>query len=534
MQMIRFLSPGFAWVLAAPVLILVLYLLRRKFLPQQVPSVFLWRRSVKDYAANRPFQRLMKNLLLPLQILAALFLALALTRPAIPGGTAGRTVLIFDISGSMQAETAGRSRLDLAKDEALALIRTLPAEEKITVLAAGEETQRLALNAEREEAEKAVASVACGKNGADLDRALALADAVARDGETQSGANVVVYSDTFRRSQAALRGRAFVLSVVNCGTGEDNRAVYSLEAADGQAFARVANYGEGCSVSLTCEADGVLCGARETEITAGETAGISFTIPETAQRVRVSLREKDALAADNTADAAVKHAVARTAAVTSDSVFLESALRVRPDMRVVRTEEKALASTQADLYILGTSPLIVTTALPEEGYDPTATAFGPFTWEEAETDVYGTPTPVISDSPLTKGLTLKDVFFRSVRPVSGGKAAITLNGETVAAYTDGTVVLGFDLHNSNLPLKYDFPVLIQNTLDWLLPAETSGDEAAEALMPMAESDVRTVAPDDTADAVQTGSEQGRELTAVLLAVFLILLLIEMGVSRYVG
>ena len=372
--MIRFLSPGFAWALAAPALILVLYLLRRRFLPRQVPSVFLWRKSVKDYAANRPFQRLMKNLLLPLQILAALALALALMRPAVPGGTAGKTVLIFDVSGSMQTESAGRSRLDLAKEEALALMRTLPAEEKITVLAAGEETERLALNAEREEAEKAVASVTCGRSGADLDRALALADAVARDGEPETGANVIVYSDSFRRSQVTVRGGAFALTIVNCGEGAENRAVYSLEASDRQAFARVANFGEDCSVSLTCEADGVLCDAREAEIPAGETAGIS-------------LREKDALAADNTAEAAVKHAVTRTVAVTSDSVFLESALRVRPDLTVVRTEVKALASTQADLYILGTDPLIVTTALPEEGYDPEAAGFGPFTWKAEETEV---------------------------------------------------------------------------------------------------------------------------------------------------
>ena len=533
-SMIRFISPGFAWALAAPALILVLYLLRRRFLPQQVPSVFLWRKSVKDYAANRPFQRLMKNLLLPLQILAALVLALALMRPAIPGGTAGRTVLIFDVSGSMQAETAGRSRLELAKEEALALIRTLPAEEKITVLAAGEETRRLALSAEREEAEKAIASVSCGRGGADLDRALALADAIARDGEEETGANVVIYSDDFRRSRVTLRGSAFSLSIVNCGEGTENRAVYSLEAANGQAFARIVNYGDDCSVSLTCEADGVLCGARETEIPAGETAGISFVIPEGAQRVRVSLREKDALSADNTAEAAVKHTVSRTVAVTSDSVFLESALRVRPDLTVVRTEEKALASTEADLYILGTSPMILTRTLPEEGYDPAAMAFGPFSWAAEETEVKGSPAALITEGPLTRGLTMKDVFFRSVRPVSGGKPAVTLEGETVIAYAEGMAVLGFDVHNSNLPLKYDFPLLIQNTLDWLLPAEETADEAAEALMPLAESDVRTVAPDDGADNMQHRSEQGRELTAILLAAFLILLLVEMGVSRYVG
>ena len=72
-----------------------------------------------------PLSLLTVFVLLPLQIMAALTLALVLMRPAVTGGTAGRTVLIFDVSGSMQAETAGRSRIDLAKDEALRLIRSL-------------------------------------------------------------------------------------------------------------------------------------------------------------------------------------------------------------------------------------------------------------------------------------------------------------------------------------------------------------------------------------------------------------------------
>ena len=532
--MIRFLFPGFAWALAAPAAILVLYLLRRKFQPQTVPSVFLWRKSIKDHAANRPFQKLMKNLLLPLQILAALALALALMRPAIPGGNAGRTVLIFDVSGSMQTETDGRARIRTAKEEALQLLRSLPAEEQITVLTAGKEAERLALSVNKEEAERTISAIECGRETADLNRALTLADAIAKDGENSAGANVVVYSDTFRREQANIRGGSFTLTIVNCGKGEENRAVYSLEAANGQAYARVANYGEGCSVSLACEADGVLCDARETEIPAGQTTGIAFSIPETARYVRVSLREKDALAADNSAETAVKQKKDLKAAVTSDSVFLESALRIRPDLTVLRTEEDALLSTEADLYILGFSPLIVTRTLPEEGYDPDGTTFGPFSWKETETTVTGSPAAAITESPLTKGLTMKNVFFRSIRPVTGGRAAVTLNGEPVIAYADGMVAFGFDLHNSNLPLKYDFPVLIQNILDWMLPSETAGEAENTALMPMAESDVRSVAPDDEPDTARTGNEQGRELTGILLLLFLLLMLAEMGVSRYVG
>ena len=532
--MIRFLSPGFAWALAGPAVILALYLLRRRYLPQQVPSVFLWRKSIRDYAANRPFQKLMKNLLLPLQILAALLLALALMRPAVSGGTAGKTVMVFDISGSMQAETAGKSRIDLAKEEAISLIRSLPAEEKITVLAAGEETERLALNADPEEAEKAVAAVACGRGGADLDRALSLADAIAREGEAKTGANVIVYSDTFLRSRAKVRGGAFSLSIVNCGAGENNRAVYSLEAEGGQAYARIANFGESCAVSLTCEADGVLCGAKELEIPAGETAGADFAIQEGTRNVRVSLREKDALAADNTAEAPVKQAAEKTVAVTQDSVFLESALKVRPDLTVIRTEAEALSHTQADLYILGSNPLIVTRMLPEEGYDPETNAFGPFSWAKEETEVSAGAVAEISDSPLTRGVTMKDVAFRAVRPAEGGRTAVSLDGKSIIVYAEGMAVLGFDLHNTNLPLKYDFPVLIQNMLDWLLPAEETAEETAEPLMPLGESDVRTVAPDDAAAEISGRSEQGRELTGLLLAAFLVLLLIEMGVSRYVG
>ena len=140
----------------------------------------------------------------------------------------------------------------------------------------------------------------------------------------------------------------------------------------------------------------------------------------------------------------------------------------------------------------------------------------------------------IADSPLTRGVTMKGVLFRSVRPVDGGRTAVAVDGKPVIVYTEGAAALGFDLHNSNLPLKYDFPVLIQNMLDWLLPAEEETDGNVEKPVPLGESDVRTVAPEDISAEISGRSEQGRELTGILLAVFLILLLAETGVSRYVG
>ena len=71
--MMTFLAPGFAWAFLIPAAIVVLYLLRRRYTPRNVPSTFLWQRSVRDHAANHPFQKLRRNLLLPLQLLPACF-----------------------------------------------------------------------------------------------------------------------------------------------------------------------------------------------------------------------------------------------------------------------------------------------------------------------------------------------------------------------------------------------------------------------------------------------------------------------------
>ena len=60
--MLTFAAPQYAWFLAMPAGIVVLYLLRRKYLPKQVSSTFLWRAAIRDHAANKPLQRLRKSL----------------------------------------------------------------------------------------------------------------------------------------------------------------------------------------------------------------------------------------------------------------------------------------------------------------------------------------------------------------------------------------------------------------------------------------------------------------------------------------
>ena len=106
---LQFSTPlgGMAWAVLAgiPVGIIALYFLKLRRRPVQVPSTLLWKRSLEDLHVNSLFQRLRRNLLLFLQLLAVFLVMFALTGPRLPGTAeqGQRFVIAIDASASMSA-----------------------------------------------------------------------------------------------------------------------------------------------------------------------------------------------------------------------------------------------------------------------------------------------------------------------------------------------------------------------------------------------------------------------------------------------
>ncbi len=138
---IQFVSPlnlaSWAVLVGVPVGIIALYFLKLRRRPVRVASTLLWRRSLEDLHVNSLFQRLRKNLLLFLQLLAVILVMLALAGPRIKGTSdqGARFVLAIDNSASMSATDVKPTRLERAKAEARKIVDNLGGNDLAMVVA---------------------------------------------------------------------------------------------------------------------------------------------------------------------------------------------------------------------------------------------------------------------------------------------------------------------------------------------------------------------------------------------------------------
>ena len=125
----QWLTPlvGLSAAAVAVPLLLLLYFLKLKRREQIISSTLLWKRAIQDLQVNAPFQRLRRNILLLLQLLALLAILLALGGPilALREGAGRRYVVLIDRSASMNATDVGPNRLAEAKKQAQVFIESL-------------------------------------------------------------------------------------------------------------------------------------------------------------------------------------------------------------------------------------------------------------------------------------------------------------------------------------------------------------------------------------------------------------------------
>lgn len=119
----HWLSTASAWFGLACLLIIAMYILKKRYEPKAISSHLLWRKALQEQEANKPWQRLKQRLLLWLQLIAAIIIVLSLMEPAIEKQLTkdAHAIILIDRSASMatSALEGGDSYLTQAKQDAL-------------------------------------------------------------------------------------------------------------------------------------------------------------------------------------------------------------------------------------------------------------------------------------------------------------------------------------------------------------------------------------------------------------------------------
>lgn len=322
------LSP-WQWVAlsAVPPAVVLLYFLKLKRQPLEVPSTWLWRKSIEDLRVNSLWQRLRQSLLLFLQLLLLLLLLIALGRPSWRGSRLGgdRYIFLIDNSASMSATDIGPSRLEEAKRQVHSMIDAMASSEKAMVVSFSDGAQvEQPFTDNRSELRRKVDEIKQTDRTTSIAEALRVAGGLANPGRSSNPDDV---SDV--KVAQALPARLLIFSDGKVAGAKDfsvgnltpvfvpigkndakNIGIVALSTARKeenaerlQAFGRVENFGsQPGQVDVELYLDGTLIDADQVAVKPGESTGVAFDLGETISGVlELRLGGKDDLRIDDRA-----------------------------------------------------------------------------------------------------------------------------------------------------------------------------------------------------------------------------------------
>jgi hypothetical protein len=176
-------------------LIVLLYFLKMKRRAIQVPSTYLWKKSIEDLHVNSLFQWMRDNVLLLVQLLIVLLMIYGVMAFQVQGGsgTGKHYILLIDSSASMEVNDAdGKTRLEAAKQEALNVIGGYPDGNVGMVIEFNSHALiRQPYTSDRDLLRRAVGDVVQTQRATRLDEALNLADSLADPLRSTENASVI-------------------------------------------------------------------------------------------------------------------------------------------------------------------------------------------------------------------------------------------------------------------------------------------------------------------------------------------------------
>lgn len=536
------------WGLLAlvPPAIIALYFLKLKRQPLEVPSTYLWHKSIEDLHVNSLWQRIRTSLLLFLQLLFVALLMLALLRPNWQSARAvdERLIFLVDNSASMQSTDVQQSRLAEAKQKVADMIEQMESNHTAMIISFAD-TARVeqSYTSNRQLLLEALDRIQPTNQSTSLDGALTLAAGLANPGRSATEVQDEAVADALPATMYIMSDGKFndvagfslgnlkpvFVPIGDSATENIGVVAFSVRRNDDrpdrlQAFGRVENFGSQ-EVRLTAELylDGRLIDASQINVAAENGSGVAFDLSDRDSGIlELRLAHKDAFQVDNHAWAVINRARrAKVLLVTEGNDPLERALTTegatelaevsvaKPDVLKQSQHKKLAAGGAYDLVIYDD-------CRPEKPEDmPRANTLflgrlPPLeTWAVDQKAIAPAIIDIDKSHPIMQWIDLGDVLISegtTLKPPAGASRLIdTTKGVIFAvAPREGfeDAVLGIDFYvsddkgetyvSTNWPIRHSFPTFVFNLLSYL--GGRQEQLAGDSVRPGATLELRTESP----------------------------------------
>lgn len=498
----RMLQPWRLLSFLAVLLILLVYLLKRKQAARLSSTLVFWQSVQKELEASAPFQQLKRRWLILLQILILALICYSLAEPVLDNQERkgiSRVVLI-DVSGSMKSlEANGQRRIDRAIQRVKQLIQGLRGSEEMMIVSFGHKARTVQTwTSRRESLLQSLKSIQVQDTATELRDALRIASAALQ--QRQGKTELVLLSDGgFKSEDIPLEFEANI-RFESIGDRADNIALTRVSIHEGQGaaqsapsfrlFARVLNsFNSPKNVSLAVFRGEQIQAARRLSLAKNSETSVTLQLPKLDPGpLKLQVLDEnsealdDALPEDQTAFVVVPQSKTVDVVVIGakdEDRALRFALTGEPSWRL-----KESASIDKQLLDKASFAVFVRTQPPEDLRCP-ALLIEPPTGFAGVIPKAQILAEVVDgwarDHAFLQYVDPSDVAMKSARVLSlsdGSESLLEVKGRSVVAVgqhsNQPVTVLGFSPKNSNWPLRLSFPVFVKNVLTQSLAAREGG------------------------------------------------------------
>lgn len=495
--------------LAAVPVIIILYLLKPKGEDYRISSNLLWQKLLKNEQSKTFFEKFVHHLLMYLQILTVTLLVVALMSPFIKadGQGGGRKILLLDTSGSMQHMTeAGKTRLEEAIGQACDYVQAAENTRFSIVTEDSLGAKLLAVDiADTDSLLCTLQGITCSDSGGDLAMAQGILDTLMGD-EEENAADLIVYTDGegasgFEELHSSAQKELYVVGEVCSNVANEYTVFTAREDGTYDVMVSIANYSDqkvSFDISLYDEGEKLIA-LKPMQLAPSETTFCLFeqvgwqgeTLRSCLDGITFSEGASDSLAKDNVSEAVKSRKNQINGLLVGEgNTFIEKAYSALTGESIAKAATDTPDGYNVVIYDAGRMPVTQGTNRLVFG------SAGKKTIETLENVVLD-----LTDCDLTAGLSGFTIGVNEACCFAlpeGAKSFLEYNGKCVGYYREldegKEVVVGFDIRESDFPLRAEFPVFLANALIYLTDTSYlasnvyyAGEEIA--LQPWAEPDL---------------------------------------------